>query len=579
MPDRPARGHLGERSRRIWALVLLTATVGVVLQGQPGVPAAADTTLRVDGPVRAVVPDTGVLQVDGGNRYLDVIELRPTGMTVVNELSLEDYVAGVAEMPARWPSAALEAQAIAARTYAWWSIEAGSFDGYDICATVACQVFRGVEQVADGGERWQQAVTSTAGQVLVTAAGGPVLARYFSTSGGRTYDNDVVFPSSGARPELVGIDDPYDAVSPYHRWTVEFTREEFDAVLARGDTLRAAVPVATVERLGPVDAHDAELRVTGQDGTEVVVTALAFRDFVSRLAPDTYPDRFPTARADGLRPLPTTVPSSRFDVEVAADTVTIRGQGWGHGVGMGQYGALGRAEAGQDARTILAAYYGGTEPTRPAGLPERIRVGLREADEVTVTADRPFDLLGPDGPLVEGTLGTWRFTRAGGGWDVAAPVGDELELDVAATRVVDAGTFADAVAVEVVVNKPVQLALQVRAVDGSPVLERPLGVVDAGTHEAVWRFVTDAGVPVDAGTYDVALVGTDAAGTTGGRGVEVEVSAADVAEAEAAVGSSDPDDDGRAAAPGRIPTPIVAAGLALPIALLLLVLAARQGRP
>jgi SpoIID/LytB domain protein len=457
---------------------------------------------------------------------------------------MEDYVAGVAEMPSRWPMEALKAQAVAARTYAWYSMGSTAFDGYDLCATVACQVFVGADRVLDEstGERWQLAVQETAGEVLLYDDA-PILARYFSTSGGRTYANEEVFPTSGPRPYLQAFEDPDDAVSPYHRWTARFTRAEWDDVLAQGETLRATVPVADVERVGEVDDPGASVRVTGEDGTVVEVGARDLREFLSRVAPQRHPDRFPGMRDDRLRRLPSAVPSSRFEVEVTDDEVVLHGQGWGHGVGLGQYGAQGRAERGETYEAILATYYAGLEPTTTPDLPDRIRVGFDVPDELTVTADHPARIVADGEVVVERTFGRWSVTRQDGGFRLTPPPQDTSQLDVAATRTAEGVPSGDAVVVETQVNKPVLLRLEVTDPAGGVVLQRELGVADPGSHAATWRFRDEGGAAVAPGTYRVALVAEDAAGATGGAPVEVEVTAQAAARAERA--AADAARDGR----------------------------------
>ncbi len=511
--------------RRLASIALVVLAALLVLPAQVGAATSgASEPVRLQGTVRIVGGPDALLQLDGATRYPDTLELLASPGVVVNELSIEDYVAGVAEMPARWPASALEAQAIAARTYAWWVMRAGAYESYDICATVACQVYRGAEPVLDDGERWRAAVDATAGQVLVDAAGAPILARYFSTSGGRTYANEDVFPSTGALPYLRAVDDPYDEVSPYHRWTVTFTRQEFDELLARGDTLHAAVPVAGVQRVGAVDDHAADVVVASATGDEVVVSALALRDFLNAMAPDSFPDRYPSLRADGLRRLPSTVPSSRFDLELDGTGVTLNGRGWGHGVGMGQYGARGRAEDGHDAGRILAAYYSGLQPTSPSELPDRVRVGLTGGTLHTVRGDRPVDLVVDGEVVVAGALGTWTFEREGDDWLGTPPEGTADALEVGDTALAEpVPSLVDAVTVSAAVNKPVWLRLQVWSEAGTLVLDRPLGVVDAGSHDATWRYVDDDGAAVSPGSYRIALVGTDAVGSTAGEPALVDV--------------------------------------------------------
>jgi stage II sporulation protein D len=495
--------------------------------GAPDAPRAAP--FEVAGPL-VVEPTEGGIVALGRTRLFGTLELRRDGERVrpIVELDLETYLLGIAEMPASWHEEALQAQAIAARTYAWRSIERGTFEGFDICATTACQVFRGAELVADGGVglRWAEAVAATAGQALLDGDGEPILARYFSTSGGRTFANEEAFPSSGPFPYLVSIDDPDDAVSPYHRWTVRFTREEFDAIAARGDNLGRVTPIASATRVGDVEDPRASIRFTGRNGRVVEVRAIALRDFLSTYAPREFPDRFPGPREDGERRLPTTVPTTRFEIEVTADEVVLRGRGWGHGVGLGQYGALGRAERGQTHREILAAYYGGIEPVVADGLPGRVRVGLDRFGEVReLRAEAPTRIVAGGVEVVGATLGTWLVGPSGAGFVLEPPPGEGAELVVGATRAVLGverlpGRPVD---LEVELSKPVLLTLEVTDESGAVVVEEPLGLAESGTRTARWRRVDDSGVPVAPGRYRVRLVGVDALGASDGTATTVVV--------------------------------------------------------
>jgi stage II sporulation protein D len=131
----------------------------------------------------------------------------------VNAVGLEDYVRGVvsAESPASWPAEALKAQAVAARTYAVTTNKPG--DGFDHYADTRSQVYRGV---AAETPTTDAAVAATAHEV-VTYGGQPVVTYFFSTSGGRT---ENVENSLGGEPKawLKSVEDPYDDVSPRHRW-------------------------------------------------------------------------------------------------------------------------------------------------------------------------------------------------------------------------------------------------------------------------------------------------------------------------------------------------------------------------
>jgi stage II sporulation protein D len=566
MPERAARaGTAGPRRTLTTAVATLAVVLTVLLSGSRA--AAQD---RVSAPLRFEAAHGVVVELSDGRRYLDTVELRSSdeGTLLINELGLEQYVEGVAEMPTRWHLEALKAQAVAARTYAWYSIGLGTFTHYDICATVACQVFRGADVVLGSttGERWREAVAETSGQVLLDDDGRPILARYFSTSGGRTYPNEVVFPADGPRPYLVGTDDPADAVSPYHRWRAVFTRAEFDDILGRGETLAAAVPITAVERVGSVHDPTAVVRVTGQDGTVAQVPAREFREFVSRVAAAAFPERFPGPRADGWRSLPETLPSSRYEFEVTDEEVIVHGRGWGHGVGLGQYGALGRAEDGQSYDEILAAYYAGLTPTTSEELPDRVRVGTDAADEVGVLADGPVRIVADGQVLVERALGPWTATRDGAAWILTPPDGHDEPLTVTATRpATGLDDATDAVAVETEVNKPVLLRLVVADAQGETVIDRELGVVGAGDHAATWRYENADGEAVPAGRYAVALMGEDATGATAGEAHEVTVerTASPVADQLRE----------RASSP-----PVIAVALGLALAVLLLLLRRRAPR-
>jgi stage II sporulation protein D len=153
----------------------------------------------------------------GGHGYRGVLELSPGlfgGVQVINAVALDDYLQGVvpAESPATWPAEALKAQAIAARTYAVTTSRSGSFDQY---ADTRSQVYGGVgvETVATNA-----AVAATRGQV-VTYQGQPVTTYFFSTSGGKTEDVENTSLGTEPRPWLKSVDDPYDDLSPRHRWT------------------------------------------------------------------------------------------------------------------------------------------------------------------------------------------------------------------------------------------------------------------------------------------------------------------------------------------------------------------------
>ena len=189
--------------------------------------------LRVAAPVGGAVKLLGVSAPgvrDGAYRNALVVSASGSGVRTVNWLGLEDYVRGVisGESPASWPTEALRAQAVAARTYAITSnAGGGSFTEY---ADTRSQVYLGV-----AGERQttDAAVRDTKGQV-VTYNGTPVTTFFFSTSGGETEDIENSFVGSAPKPWLKAVSDPFDNLSPKHRWgPYKYTATQAGAKLGR----------------------------------------------------------------------------------------------------------------------------------------------------------------------------------------------------------------------------------------------------------------------------------------------------------------------------------------------------------
>lgn len=267
-----------------------------------------------------------------GRRYRGSIELvaAASGIEVVNVLDVESYLRGVvpAEMSASWPVAALEAQAVAARSYAL-SL-AGSHADYDLCAGVSCQVYRGMDAE---DPRSDAAVRATEG-VVVTYAGEVARTYYHADSGGVTASSREVWgtpvPYLVARPggeTGAGVD----------RWQVRVTPGLAEAGLAR-----LGLDVGSVSRVS-VLSRSPSGRV---DSLEVVGAAGSVRLTRSQLDD--------VAGLWGLK-------SMRFSVTGA---LTLSGEGWGHGVGMSQDGARALAAQGYDYTQILGYYYPNTRLVR-----------------------------------------------------------------------------------------------------------------------------------------------------------------------------------------------------------------------
>ena len=233
------------------------------------------TGARFEGPSALRLLGPALNGISSG-LYRGEIEIRTegTGVTAINVLDIDSYVRGVVagEMPSSWPLEALKAQAVTARTYALATRKTtGLFDQYP---DTRSQVYRGVT-----GEsvRSDAAVRGTAGRVL-THGGEPAVTYYFSTSGGHTENVEFSFVGSLSKPWLVGVPDPYDTQSPYHRWTATFSAGSLDSALGAPGRYRS---VKVLKR--GVSPRVVRARVIGTGGSRILTgpqirAALGLRD-------------------------------------------------------------------------------------------------------------------------------------------------------------------------------------------------------------------------------------------------------------------------------------------------------------
>jgi len=272
-----------------------------------------------------------------------VEQTEPTGRTIglqnpdgtVEELELEAYLTGVvlAEMPASFHEEALKAQSVAARTYTWKAHTAPvKHINASVCTDPACcQAYLTEEEyLLQGGteahlRKVRQAVQATSSMVL-TYAGELIEAVYFSASGGETESALAVWGSDF--PYLQSVESPGEEESRYHRDTVTFTKEELEKALGQPLSGNAE------DWFGPV---------TYTDGGGVAAMEICG-------------ESYPGTRLRSLLNLRSTA----FTVEAAEQSVTITTRGYGHRVGLSQYGANAMAEAGSTWQQILQHYYPGT---------------------------------------------------------------------------------------------------------------------------------------------------------------------------------------------------------------------------
>jgi stage II sporulation protein D len=316
---------------------------------------------RSPGPLILRAVDRDALVLLGGRRYRGELQIHPgeSGVLVVNRLPLESYLRGVVPLeigaPGADDTAAVQAQAVAARSYAWMRLAIPSRP-WDVLATVDDQVYGGVEAErvwADYG------VGSTQGLVL-HHDGRVVNAPYHSTCGGRTAEATEVWRGV-SESHLRSVSDAVDGsssrhwceLSPRFRWTRRWTANALAETLGRHIGRYAAVPARGVGRVRDVEIEDHT--PSGRVRSLAIVTS------TGRFRLERNDIRF-VLRSAGGEILESTYFSLEADrgADGALRSLTASGGGYGHGIGMCQWGAIGRARAGEDFRGILRTYYPGT---------------------------------------------------------------------------------------------------------------------------------------------------------------------------------------------------------------------------
>ena len=368
----------------------------------------ADTPLL---PWRTVVAPAGrslPLVGLGRRRYRGLVRVLPDGdrLQAVNLLGLEHYLASVvgSEMPASWPAEALRAQAVAARTYALAQLKPEA--PFDLRSTVASQVYRGTEAETDST---RSAVAAT--RSLVLSHGGSLIdAVFHSSSGGSTENSGEMW--NRQLPYLVSVPDR-DKLSPWHQWSVRFepdqlrrafqetagaSRIEVLAASSTGRVRRARV----IGPAGSLDLSGSELRqrlglrstlvqfrfepplapgpaggiTTATAEANAVASALSRGGNRAAAGPSTAglpaggpppPPPLPGADGQGDRStaaaLDPTIAGQLRQEPLAAPlpALEVVGRGFGHGVGMSQWGAYGLALQGVSYVQILRHYYRGAQ--------------------------------------------------------------------------------------------------------------------------------------------------------------------------------------------------------------------------
>jgi stage II sporulation protein D len=328
---------------------------------------AGRTVTVAPTPAKLQPASNGFVQIANKN-YRGEMILRRAGndrISLINVLDMERYLIGVVPFEIGRPDGAIEAikaQAIAARTYAIGGMGSRNALGFDFYATVADQVYGG----ASGEDSVvTRAVLETRGEII-SYKGEPIIAYYSSTCGGRTSAVPEVWPWRNGRPYLQSRSDmtpdgqtAYCQSSNRYRWNVTWTADSLRHVLQTTIGRRTNNPNFRIQQIENV-------QITGKTPSGRAEAINIIADGVTHRIP-----------ADSIRWVlqPTTTRSlnSSLLLELHAlapgegqplSRLEVSGGGWGHGVGMCQVGAIGRARAGQNYRDILHAYYTDVEINR-----------------------------------------------------------------------------------------------------------------------------------------------------------------------------------------------------------------------
>lgn len=347
------------------------------------------------------------------------IEVIDNKLVVVETSNMEDYLKGVVphEMPSSFGQSALEAQAICARSYAYneFFINAYGSYGANITDTTASQVYSGAETNAEA----TLAVDNTAGMCLISEDGKVAITYFYSTSSGfgakdvEVWSYDGTFSGDGKsylQGKAHGVEETmptseeewlelwqdwevagYDENSPFYRWKAYFTKAQIEEILTKklvevskeaGNKITVKTGEGefvseTPENLGAYKSIKVAQR--GESGV-VEIIEIAFSNKTVRVATEntirkvlvpqkmTVGDEIYLQRIDGANvATQTMLPSGFFAINETDNGVAVYGGGFGHGVGLSQYGAKELSQRGYSAEEILKEYYADVEVAKVLG--------------------------------------------------------------------------------------------------------------------------------------------------------------------------------------------------------------------
>lgn len=310
-----------------------------------------------------------IMKVDGDYFRGDMIvrsDMEPGKITIINKVPLEDYLYGVvpAEVISNWPMAALEAQAVAARTYALYNMARPRSPYYDVERDTRSQVYDGMSRE---NNRTSEAVNRTRGEVMLYG-GKPIDALFHSDGGGYTESSGNVWGNS--LPYLTGVkEDDRNSKGSTYMWSFSMKKSRLEALLKSAGKDVGSLKEIRLSPLGKRPMHESDRTPAGRVkgitfvGTKgsVQVTGLAMMSMLKLRSTlfDFYVEREPKEDVDSGNPY------KYKDIHVfkkGDETIYVRGYGWGHGIGLSQWGAADMAKKASSRdkdvyKRILEHYY------------------------------------------------------------------------------------------------------------------------------------------------------------------------------------------------------------------------------
>lgn len=266
---------------------------------------------------------------------IDIVKNEDAKLLAVNHIDLEEYLYGVLyhEVSHRWPIEVLKAQAIVARTYALYQKFVSKNKYFDLVSDVYSQVYGGRTS-----ETWRTTRAVNLTQGLILTYGGKIFPAYYhATCGGRTSDAGTIWNID--IPPLRGRECDFCRISPHYRWKKELTMDYISEKMREAGYDVDIVSIEALKRDGAGRVLEARLKGKNRDAE---LSGNKFRLLIG----------------------PNVIKSANFEIQTRGRYVTFYGKGWGHGVGMCQWGAFGMATEGWKAEDILDYYYPGAEIVR-----------------------------------------------------------------------------------------------------------------------------------------------------------------------------------------------------------------------